>query len=113
MSCLEQMGTRTRQGQRKEHPFGTSFTRSLTRDKGMSKNVTTSATFTAANGRITGSNGDFAAFVAGDTVLIENTLLNNGEFIVTGLDGGSQAYLVLDPAPKNEGPIASTLVRTP
>lgn len=112
MSCLEQMGTRSRQGFRKEHPFGTSITRGFTRDKGMSKRVISNATFTAGNGRITGANGDFSAFIAGDPVLIEGVNLNNGEFEITGIDGVNGAFLVLDPAPKNEGPL-SVEVRTP
>lgn len=106
------LGTRTLQGQRKEHPPGPSFTRSLTPDVGMSKYVSASLTFTAGTGEISGANGTFAAFVAGDPILVEDTNLNNGEFIVTGIDTVNSAYLVVDPPPKNEGPLTA-LVRTP
>lgn len=106
-------GTRARQDLRKEHMEGGGMTRTLTRDPGMSKRVVTSATFTANNGRVTGSNGDFANFAAGDDVLIEGVNANNGYFTVTGIDSVNQAYLVLDPAPKNEGPVANTVIRTP
>lgn len=105
------LGTRTLQGLRKEHPQGTSREGGYTRDVGMSKRVSSNATFTANNGRITGANGDFANFVAGDPIFIQGSNTNDGEFLITGLDGVNQAYLVLDPAPKNEGPVQVT-VRT-
>lgn len=110
MSCLEQMGTRSRQGQRKEHPFGTSITRTLTRDVGMSKNVSASITF--GSGNLTAANGTFANFIAGDPILVEGSNLNNGEFEITAIDATNHAFLTVDPAPKAEGPITAT-VRTP
>ena len=112
MSGILHLGTRALQTQRHEHPAGTGFTRSLNTDHGLSKRVISNATFTASNGRITGANGDFANFAAGDPILILSSNLNSGEFIVTGIDATNHAYLVLDPAPKNEGPI-SVEVRTP
>jgi hypothetical protein len=50
--------------------------------------------------------------VAGDPILVEGTNLNNGERIITGIDTVNSAYLVIDPPPKNEGPVTAT-VRTP
>ncbi len=105
------LGTRTLQGMRKEHPQSSSREASLTRDVGMSKRVSSNATFTAATARITGANGDFANFVAGDPVFVAGSNKNDGEFIITGLDGVNQAYLVVDPPPKDDGPI-QVVVRT-
>lgn len=107
------LGTRTRQNFENERNAQGSETRSNTRDPGKSKRVVTSVTFTASNGRATGSNGDFTNFKIEDSVLIGATLLNNGFFSITGLDGVNSAYLVLDPPPKDEGPIANTIVQTP
>lgn len=108
-----QLGTRTRQNFEQERTDQGSDTRSHTRDVGMTKNVAASLTFAAATGRATGANGTFTGtFAVGDPVLVQATNLNNGFFIVTGLDGVNAAYLVLDPPPKNEGPISATL-RTP
>lgn len=106
------LGTRSRQNFRQEHPSSRLGSRSYTRDVGMTKRVVTTATFTASNSRITGSNGDFANFAVGDTIAIKGTLLNNGDRVVTGLDGTNQAYLVLDFPPKDEGPVSSTEVRS-
>lgn len=50
-------------------------------------------------------------FAIGDPVFVSGTQSNNGYFEVTGLsDDGS--YLVLDPPPKDEGPVSS-IIRTP
>lgn len=106
------MGTRTLQGFRKEHPASRTTESGLTRDVKMTKLVTTSATFTASDGKITGSAADFAAFAVNDPILIQGSNLNDGERTVTGVDGASQAFLVLDFVPKNEGPVTVT-VRTP
>lgn len=108
-----EVGTRTMTGFRKERPEQGSLTRGYTRDKGMTKNVSASITFTASDGRATGANGTFTStFAVGDPVLIQNSNLNNGFHTVTALDGVNAAYLTLDPPPKNEGPITVTL-RTP
>lgn len=107
----QSIGTRSQQGLTRERPDQGHETRTHTRDKGMSKNVTTSLTFTASTARIAGSNGDFAAFGLNDPLLVGGVNLNNGEFTVTGLDATNQAYLTVDPPPKDEGPIAGT-VRT-
>jgi hypothetical protein len=106
------LGTRTLQSQRREHPAEPGYAQSLTCDVGMSKNVTASLTFVAGSAEITGANGTFANFVAGDPILVEGTNLNNGERIITGIDTVNSAYLVIDPPPKNEGPVTAT-VRTP
>lgn len=105
------LGTRTQQSMRKERIDQGSDTRALTRDAGMTKNVTASITF--GSGNATGANGTFAStFAVGDPVLIDGALLNNGYFTVTALDGVNNAFLTLDPAPKAEGPLTVTL-RTP
>lgn len=105
------IGTRTLQGQRKEHPSTGNLESGNTRDKGLSKLVTSTATFTAVDGKITGANGDFTAFAVGDPIIIRGSNLNDGERVVTGIDGTNQAFLVLDAAPKDEGPVSVT-VRT-
>lgn len=105
------LGTRTLQGQRREHPPGPSRTSGLTRDVGMSKNVTASITFSASSQQLQAANGTFANFVAGDPIFVEDTNLNNGEFIITAIDATNQSYLTVDPPPKNEGPL-SAVVRT-
>jgi hypothetical protein len=110
---IDELGTRTRQLFRKERIDQGSDTRTRNSDKGMTKRVVTSATFTASDGKVTGSNGDFTSFVAGDPVLIQATNLNNGYHTITAIDAANHAFLVLDPAPKNEGPVANTLIRTP
>lgn len=108
----DSVGTRTAVNLFRMRPDQGTETRSHTRDVGMSKIRTTTATFTSGTARITGSNGDFSAFAINDPILIENTNLNNGFKTITGLDGVNGAYLVLDPPPKDEGPIANTFVRT-
>lgn len=108
----DSLGTRTSANLFRSRIEQGSETRGHQQDVGMSKRKVTTATFTASSGRITGSNGDFTASGLNDPVLIENTNLNNGYHTVTGLDGVNAAYLVLDPPPKDEGPIANTVVRT-
>lgn len=88
-----------------------SETRSHTRDLGMTKRVSTSLTMTSGSAQIAGSNGDFTAFAVNDTILVQNTNLNNGQFVVTAIDGANHAFLTVDPPPKSEGPVAG-IVRT-
>lgn len=107
------VGTRTPQLMSKERVDQGSDTRTRNSDLGMSKRVVTSATFTASDGKVTGSTNDFTAFAAGEEVLIQATNLNNGFHTITAIDGTNHAFLVLDPPPKDEGPVANTLVRTP
>lgn len=109
----QRLGTRSRNGFEHERIDQGANTRSYTRDVGMSKNVTDTMTFATSGATVTGSNGDFTAFGVGDPIMVENTNLNNGYFVVTGIDGTNQAFLVLDPPPKNEGPLAGVTVRTP
>lgn len=107
------LGTRTQQNFRKERLEQGHETRTHSADLGMTKLVTASITFAAATGRATGANGTFTGtFAVGDPLLVEATNLNNGYFTVTGLDGVNAAYLVLNPPPKDEGPLSARL-RTP
>lgn len=108
------LGTRSKRGLKFERWEEGNDTRSHTLDRGMTKLVSASITFTASNGRATGANGTFptTGFIVNDPVLIAGANLNNGFFTITALDGANQAFLVLDPLPKNEGPLAVTL-RTP
>lgn len=110
------LGTRSKNGLRYERRPQGNDTRGYTRDLGMTKLVTASITFTASNGRATGANGTFptTGFVVNDPVWIESgAVLNAGAFFtITGFDATNQSYLVLDPPPKNEGPLTVT-IRTP
>lgn len=112
MTAPLHLGTRTLQGQRREHPNSRQFDRGITRDVGMSKNVSASITFAASTSKLTAANGTFVNFVAGDPIIVDETNLNNGEHIITAIDATNQSFLTVDPAPKNEGPITAT-VRTP
>lgn len=106
------IGTRTRALSPQLHPAEASMTRSVTRDPGKSGNVvSTSPTF--GSGRITGATNDFlvaAGFAVPNRVLIEGTQLNNGLFLITGIDGTNHAYLTLDPAPKAETPASARVI---
>lgn len=109
----EGLGTRTSQNVAKERIDQGRETRFHTRDKAMSKNITASITFASATGRATGAGNTFLnTFAVNDPVLVGGSNLNNGFFTVTALDGGGNAFLVLDPPPKDEGPITVTM-RTP
>lgn len=108
---MADMGTRTKNSVSDEHQSTRIPNAALSRDKGLAKRVVTAATFTAGNARVTGSNGDFTAFAAGDPIVIHGTNLNDGERQVTGIDGAAHAFLVLDGPPKNEGPVANVEVR--
>jgi hypothetical protein len=103
-------GTRTRQIPVNTRMPSGSETRTHTKDLGMTKNVTASITFVnSTTKQAQAANGTFAAFAVNDVVLVEGVNLNNGFFTVTGLDATNQSYLVLDPSPKNEGPITATI----
>lgn len=100
------LGTRTQANQTNNRLERESETRTHTRDKGMSKRVVASITFTGGNGRASAANGTFVnTFALGDPVLIGGTNLNNGFFEIVGLDAGNNAFLTLDPPPKDEGPV--------
>jgi hypothetical protein len=107
-----EVGTRSKQNFGQLHTESASISVGYTRDKGMSKRIVTSATFTASNGRVTGSTNDFTSFAVGDQVEIFGTNKNNGCRGVTGIDVTNHAFLVLDYAPKDEGPVANTEIRT-
>ncbi len=106
------LGTRTKQSTSQLHPPGGALRSSYTRDVGMSKRVSVTTTFTAVDGRITGVAGDFTAFANKDPIVVQGAVLNAGAFLIVGLDEVDHAYLTVDPAPKDEGPIAVT-IRTP
>lgn len=109
----EGLGTRTSVEIAKERIDQGHETRFHTRDKGMTKNVSASITFASGTGRATGANGTFTnTFAVNDPVLVGGANLNNGFFTVQALDGVNAAYLVLDPPPKDEGPLTVTM-RTP
>lgn len=83
--------------------------------QGATSGAGTGATFTASYAaplaQILGATNDFTSFALNDPILVEGTNLNNGAFTVTGLDAVNHAYLTVDPPPKSEGPVSST-VRT-
>lgn len=103
-------GTRTRELSIHIRTERQSETRTHTRDVGMTKLVTASATFVnSTTAQAQAATGTFAPFQLNDIVLVERANLNNGFFTVTGLDSVNHAYLVLDPSPKNEGPLTVTI----
>jgi hypothetical protein len=109
------LGTRTKSSLKYERLAQGNDTRGYTRDIGMTKRVTASLTFASAGATLTGANGTFTStFAVNDPVWIEaGAVLNEGAFFtVTALDTVNAAYLVLDPPPKDEGPLTVT-VRTP
>lgn len=110
----QNIGTRARQINKLERIDQGHETRSHTRDLGMTKLVqATSLTFVGgATKQIQAANGTFAAFAAGDDVLVDGVNLNNGFFHVTAIDATNQSYLVVDPPPAAEGPVTGN-VRTP
>lgn len=105
-----ELGTRQKQSFHNSHPPTGSQTKSFTRDVGMSKNVTASLTFVPGSSQIQAAATTFAAFAAGDEILVEGTNANNGYFHVTATDASTQ--LTVDGNVKTEGPITAT-VRTP
>lgn len=106
------LGTRTKSGFSNNHPAGGSLSRADHKNPGASKRVSVTATFTASDGKVTGSTNDFAAFVVGDDIQVRGVASNQGLFRITAIDGSNHAFLVLDPKPKDEGPIAAS-IRTP
>ncbi len=103
------IGTRSKQSFRQGHVEHLGETQGHQQDLGLTKRVSASVTFTAADNKASAANGTFAAFAAGDDLLIEGANLNNGLAHVNGIDATNQAYLVLDQAPKDEGPLTVTL----
>jgi len=109
---VDELGTRIRATQPNNRIDQGSETRFNTRDKGMLKLILDSATFTAVNGRITGSGAnEFGVFAVWDPIEIYGSTQNDGYYTITAVDAGG-TYIVVDPPPKNEGPIA-VAIRTP
>lgn len=105
------IGTRSNQTLKNERMDQGHMSRAYSRDVGMSKLVTASLTFATAGATATGANGAFAAFAVQDQILTAGTNLNDGYATITGIDTANHAFVVLDPPPKNEGPVTAT-VRT-
>jgi hypothetical protein len=104
------LGTRTSSRQ----PNGTPATRQLSRDfseqdRGSLNQRIVTATFTAATARIAGSNGDFVNFAVGERFQVEGTVVNDGGYQVTAIDGANHAFVNVAPAPKDQGAISATL----
>lgn len=87
-----------------------SVSQSLTRDVGMSKNVTASITFVGGGtNQLQAANGTFSAFVASDIILVEGSALNSGTFQVVAIDAVNHAFLTVANGLKAEGPITCTV----
>lgn len=105
------LGTRTRPSRQKMYPDQGSRTLSRNTDKGMTKRVSASLTFTASDGKATGASATFTGnFAVGDPLQISGTNRNNGFRAIIATDGDT--YLILDPPPKDEGPV-TCVMRTP
>ncbi len=102
----KQLGTRgqTRASDRIE---SRNVTESYTRDLKLSTAVTASLTFNSGTAKVTAAASTFAAFKMQVPVLVENTVHNNGYYMVTATD--QSTYLTLSPAPTTEGPLTATL----
>jgi hypothetical protein len=108
----DSIGTRIKATQQQIDLDQGSATRSYTRDLGMTKLITDNFTFNATTHQITGTiGGEFSVFAVDDPLLVQFTNLNNGYFNIDAVDPGGN-YMVLDPPPKQEGPINAT-IRTP
>ena len=95
-------------------PNNTPATRNLTRDfaeqdPDSTNQLSASLTFTAATARISGANGDLANFAIGERFQVENTVTNDGGFLVTDIDAVNQAYVTVAPAPKDQGAVTAFL----
>ena len=77
------IGTRSKQSFRQGHVEHLGETQGHQQDLGLTKRVSASVTFTAADNKASAANGTFAAFAAGDDLLIEGANLNNGLAHVT------------------------------
>jgi hypothetical protein len=111
---MQSIGTRGYSRNRQERVDQGQMTRTLDRDPDAMKlmeDITVS--FVAASAQIQSTAGIFDfAFVAGDDLLVEGANLNNGYFHVIAVGEPSFSYLLVDPPPKDEGPLMVTL-RTP
>lgn len=107
----DELGTRIKASLSNNRSDSSDITRSFTRDLGMSKLVTDSMTFASATARITGIAGDFSNFATFDPIFVAGANLNNGQFVITAI-AGDGSYIVVDPPPKDEGPISVTIRTT-
>ena len=82
------------------------FDRGYTRDVGMSKLVTGALVFSSSPPRVTFAG--MGVFGFNDTVVVEGTASNNGEFAITAVNAG---YLQLDPPPTPETAPATATIR--
>lgn len=104
-----EVGTRVRQNGLRVTPPQGSVNGGTTRDVGLLPDVTASCTFSATAGDVTAADGTFAGFAVNEVVFVKGSNLNDGFFTVTGTDLTNEAFLVLEPAPKAEGPITVTI----
>ena len=86
---------------------GRNFTRSYTRDVGMSKQATGAFSFNAGTGQVTLA-GAFGAFVFNDEIVFEGTASNNSSFIITATGANT---LQLNPPPVTEVAPATAYAR--
>ncbi len=107
---MPNLGTRSKQGFYHTHPSGRIPNDQLTRDVGMTKNVTVSVTFSASTGKATAAGGTFVHFVVGDPIVVLGSGGADGNYTVLASDFST--YLTLDPPPKNAGPVICN-IRTP
>jgi hypothetical protein len=105
----DSVGTRSQQTMHKGRIDQGSETMGHSRDVGMSKRVVASIAFVASSGNMTAANGTFSAFAVQDQILVEGTNLNNGYKTITAIDATNQAFLTLDPPPKDESSISCTV----
>ncbi len=106
---MEENGTRQRQSKYNERPETRFPNNKYTRDVGLNKLLTVSATFSSA-GTIGDAASDFVAagFAVNDQIMIWNSSLNNGVRTITAV---ATSLLTCDWPFKTEGPTASVVIR--
>lgn len=104
----EMQGTRQRQTQRYENVQSGELQNSYTRDVGLNKLVTVSATFASATISAAAGSGTFSAFLKDDSIRISGTNSNNNAFLITAV-GTSGASITVAPPTQSEGPITSVI----
>lgn len=104
---MNNIGTRIRSFSQSTAAARGTMTRAVGRDPGMAKLISASFTFVASSGLVTIPLQNFDAFAVGDQVLVSDTNLNDGVFLVTAV---TTLTMTLSPPPKDE--VVAGTIRT-
>ena len=112
---MESVGTRSRNGLKTISPLVGVPNNVSTRDVGMSKYYSGTATFTSGTARVTATvAGALSAFQIGDIIEIfqlSSQSVRTGVYDVVGVDVSNGTYLTISPAASTAGAV-SVLIRT-